>query len=798
MEQSQLTSAQLQAAFDAKLKLTKLENTTYCEIFNAYCKPHEFRKDKMIITPDNVKLVFNQSGLSSYILMQVYNMVTDGSKEYLEKNQFLKALKLIAIYQQYKGFDRVVELIGTSKVKLVNLQNPSEDEDEQQQSIYDGGQSFYEGNQSIMNDCSGYLDPNQSLNYNSTSQQQNQLPQLDPKLLDEKYIRNMQKPKISIERKISEDPYKQKQGQSKIGYDDYNNDQRNQHLQQQQPNNHSIMNLAGSIIEDHHPQYQEPQYFKTFEEDSKEAQQNQQKQRSLSGQQFNENINSNISDQNYKEQKLSFDMNQGNINMSGMPREDDYFSNLNKITRNDCVEDDLDIKITSQEQVASGYFGMGSYTQYKIESRSKLQNYDENKLYIAFRRFSDFQWLHSVFSENVLYKGLIIAPLPEKKLIGNMDAAFIEKRRSELENFLRMIAQHNILRYDQHLKAFLTLTTDEFPNYMSNPTKFEKVLGLYKGLPSIQNLSLSAITDAVQNQIVSVKNDFYELNEPKELHFENAQNAKKEEEITINLEILLKIRKLALKQKEKQKLQAQSLGKVGEILQKIYNLDNTTINLRGGEITNQLDNLNLQQQQEIYLDEDYQEEQKASPSRTQDYDHLNVIKSDSSIVKLFKDLSIVQHNLNPFVWSEAYLSENVMKLQAIKNSFADRKINIRQYVNKVELRGIKMQKMNSPQIAMDHTLRFDLNNEIQNMNKELSDLKRAILSMNSNIVKELDLMESTRVPQLRKLLQQQGTLLFDLYSQSSDSALCFESINKIEWIDLIKLMNEVQASTEQQ
>lgn len=102
-----------------------------------------------------------------------------------------------------------------------------------------------------------------------------------------------------------------------------------------------------------------------------------------------------------------------------------------------------------------------------------------------------------------------------------MDNTFIERRRAELENFLRITAQHSTLKFDQHLKAFLTLSTEEFPNYMSNPSKFEKVLGLYKVLPSVHNLSLNAISDAVQNSIVSVRNEFTTFNEPKELQFEN-------------------------------------------------------------------------------------------------------------------------------------------------------------------------------------------------------------------------------------------------------------------------------------
>jgi len=47
-----------------------------------------------------------------------------------------------------------------------------------------------------------------------------------------------------------------------------------------------------------------------------------------------------------------------------------------------------------------------------------------------------------------MYKGLIIPPLPEKKLIGNMESSFVEKRREELESFLRVIATHPRLKFD--------------------------------------------------------------------------------------------------------------------------------------------------------------------------------------------------------------------------------------------------------------------------------------------------------------------------------------------------------------
>lgn len=126
-----------------------------------------------------------------------------------------------------------------------------------------------------------------------------------------------------------------------------------------------------------------------------------------------------------------------------------------------------------------------------------MSTYTLNKIYEVLRRFSDFEWLYNKLSESSQYKGLIIPPLPDKKYVWNMESTFIEKRREELENFLQIIATHATLKFDQHLKAFLTIDGDEFQNYITNPSKFEKVLGIYKVLPSIQNISLNSIQDAV-------------------------------------------------------------------------------------------------------------------------------------------------------------------------------------------------------------------------------------------------------------------------------------------------------------
>ena len=101
-------------------------------------------------------------------------------------------------------------------------------------------------------------------------------------------------------------------------------------------------------------------------------------------------------------------------------------------------------------------------------------------------------------------------------MIGNLYSGFVEKRREELESFLRVIATHLRLKFDPQLRAFLTLP--DFDKYRVNPSAFQKVMGYVEYLPSVKNLTLASLTEAVQTSIVTVKNELSAtLDEPVEL-----------------------------------------------------------------------------------------------------------------------------------------------------------------------------------------------------------------------------------------------------------------------------------------
>ena len=47
--------------------------------------------------------------------------------------------------------------------------------------------------------------------------------------------------------------------------------------------------------------------------------------------------------------------------------------------------------------------------------------------------------------------------------------------------------------------------------------------------------------------------------------------------------------------------------------------------------------------------------------------------------------------------------------------------------------------------STDTGMKFELNNEIESLNREISELKRSIISQNTNLQKELEELESGRV-----------------------------------------------------
>lgn len=77
----------------------------------------------------------------------------------------------------------------------------------------------------------------------------------------------------------------------------------------------------------------------------------------------------------------------------------------------------------------------------------------------ARRRFSDFEWLHSVLRAR--YVGMLVPSLPEKTVTLKSDAAFIQSRVRGLSLFLECVMQSPYLRSDASVSSFFTATDEK-------------------------------------------------------------------------------------------------------------------------------------------------------------------------------------------------------------------------------------------------------------------------------------------------------------------------------------------------
>lgn len=84
---------------------------------------------------------------------------------------------------------------------------------------------------------------------------------------------------------------------------------------------------------------------------------------------------------------------------------------------------------------------------------------------------------------------------------------------------------------------------------------------------------------------------------------------------------------------------------------------------------------------------------KREHSADRDYDHLDIIKSETQIKHYFGKLSRVSEDTNPNTECEAYLREKISKLQGILAAFNQRKQYVKTYITKHELRITKQEKL---------------------------------------------------------------------------------------------------------
>jgi hypothetical protein len=135
------------------------------------------------------------------------------------------------------------------------------------------------------------------------------------------------------------------------------------------------------------------------------------------------------------------------------------------------------------------------------------------------RRFSDFDWLRNLLGER--YSGVAIPCMPEKRVLGTQDKAFIEERMAGLQEFILLLLANPYVRNDATLRMFFTLKgTAEFEqakkaanagqhaNPGTNPG-LQRWFGVLRALPLPQDADqacseLTAATDEMEARVVAV------------------------------------------------------------------------------------------------------------------------------------------------------------------------------------------------------------------------------------------------------------------------------------------------------
>eukprot|EP00931_Biecheleriopsis_adriatica_P056272 TRINITY_DN33342_c0_g1_i1.p1 TRINITY_DN33342_c0_g1~~TRINITY_DN33342_c0_g1_i1.p1 ORF type:complete len:1172 (+),score=270.83 TRINITY_DN33342_c0_g1_i1:89-3604(+) len=108
-------------------------------------------------------------------------------------------------------------------------------------------------------------------------------------------------------------------------------------------------------------------------------------------------------------------------------------------------------------------FGLRTHTEYIIEVD------DCGKVYTRSRRFQNFVWLHAELRRKQL--ACALPELPAKKLMGNMEAAFVERRRQNLEDYLQALLKLPAVIQDDMVWAFLDAdeATAVVPRFLCRP-----------------------------------------------------------------------------------------------------------------------------------------------------------------------------------------------------------------------------------------------------------------------------------------------------------------------------------------
>ena len=128
-------------------------------------------------------------------------------------------------------------------------------------------------------------------------------------------------------------------------------------------------------------------------------------------------------------------------------------------------EDELDLIVTVSNPTKQGD-GFRSFVTYEINTKTSLPCHKSYQM-CAKRRYNEFSWLYNNLKAN--YPGIVIAPIPDKKIMGKFQEKLLEERCSGFNMFLKRVVRHPVLKTSPELVKFLD------PDYHIDKSDFKKV-----------------------------------------------------------------------------------------------------------------------------------------------------------------------------------------------------------------------------------------------------------------------------------------------------------------------------------
>uniref|UniRef100_A0A3B1JGF0 Sorting nexin-30 n=1 Tax=Astyanax mexicanus TaxID=7994 RepID=A0A3B1JGF0_ASTMX len=100
---------------------------------------------------------------------------------------------------------------------------------------------------------------------------------------------------------------------------------------------------------------------------------------------------------------------------------------------------------------------METYITYRVSTKTTRTEFDLPE-YSVRRRYQDFDWLRNKLEDS--QPTHLIPPLPEKfvmkGVVDRFSEEFVETRRKALDKFLKRVADHPVLSFNDHFNAFLS------------------------------------------------------------------------------------------------------------------------------------------------------------------------------------------------------------------------------------------------------------------------------------------------------------------------------------------------------